>query len=81
MTTTLCASCTAGPSGERGHDSLSFYVEGPYPGHRIFKCVACNERWIRHYGSTAQPFAWTRYSHLVQTRTPRADPVRRRESA
>ena len=61
-TTTLCAACTAGPTGEAGHSALAFYVEGPYPGHHIFKCSQCDERWIRHYGSTAERFAWTRYS-------------------
>lgn len=81
MTTTLCASCAAGPSGEFGHGAFQFYVQGPYPGHHIFKCSQCNERWIRHYGSTAQPFAWTRYSDQFTTRTPRSDPVKPKESA
>ena len=81
MTTTLCASCTSGPSGEAGHAAFTYYVEGPYPGHHIFKCGRCNERWIRHYGSTAERFAWTRYSLQFTTRVPRSDPVRLRTSA
>ena len=68
---TLCASCIAGPTGEAGHGALALYVEGPYPGHHIFKCGQCNERWIRHYGSTEQRFAWTRYSQQFTVRTPR----------
>jgi len=81
MTTTLCKGCTEGPKGEGGHDALAFYVEGPYPGHHIFKCGQCDERWIRHYGSAEQRFAWSRYSEQFSTRTPRADPVRPKESA
>ena len=81
MTTTLCASCREGPVGEAGHGALEHYVGGPYPGHHIFKCNQCNERWIRHYGSTAQPYAWTRYSEQVTMRAPRPDPVSPKESA
>ena len=80
MTTTPCAGCATGPSGEAGHSALAFYVEGPYPGHHIFKCTRCDERWIRHYGSTAERFAWTRYSQQFTTRTPQADPVKPKES-
>ena len=76
MTTTLCTSCTDGPKGEAGHGALGFYVEGPWPGHHIFKCSGCGERWIRHYGSTDERFAWTRYSLTFNTREPRPDPVR-----
>lgn len=72
MTKTLCASCTDGPLGERGHDALTYQVEGPFPGRHIFRCTSCDERWIRHYGSTAEPFAWTRYSEVVAMRTPMA---------
>ena len=75
MTTSLCTSCSDGPSGEAGHAGLALYVGGPYPGHYIFKCGACGERWIRHYGSPAERFAWTRYSEQFTPRTPRADPV------
>jgi hypothetical protein len=77
MTTTLCVSCTTGPTGETGHAGLAFYVGGPYPGHSIFKCGRCDERWIRHYGSTVQKFAWTRYGDQFEVRTPR--PVEARE--
>lgn len=62
MTTTQCVSCSAGPSGEAGHGALAFYVGGPWPGHHIFKCGECDERWIRHYGSVHDRFAWTLYS-------------------
>jgi hypothetical protein len=61
MTTKPCAKCSEGPKGEAGHDALKFYVEGPFPAQHIFKCDECGERWIRHYGSTAERFAWTRY--------------------
>lgn len=77
MTTFPCESCGDGPTGEAGHPSLAHYVEGPYPGHHIFKCRECGERWIRHYGSPAERFAWTRYSQQFIMRTPRADPVSR----
>lgn len=75
MTTFLCTRCTEGPTGESGHAALAFYVEGPYPGRHIFKCAVCAERWIRHYGSPDERFAWTRYSQQFVTRTPRADPA------
>lgn len=77
MTKSLCVSCGEGPAGEAGHAALAFYVEGPYPGRQIFKCGQCGERWIRHYGSPADRFAWTRYSEIFRMRTPRADPVLR----
>jgi hypothetical protein len=80
MTTTRCASCIEGPKGEAGHPALAFYVGGPYPGHHIFKCSQCDERWIRHYGSTAEPFAWTRYSDQVSVREPRPDPAHSKAS-
>ena len=73
MTTTLCTACNQTPVGEAGHDALEHQVEGPYPGHRIFKCRSCNERWIRHYGSEFQKHAWTRYSQQFAIRKPLAD--------
>lgn len=76
MTPPLCQSCTEGPKGEAGHPMLVFYVGGPYPGHNIFRCALCDERWIRHYGSSAEPFAWTRY--VRETRIPTSWPGRRR---
>ena len=57
---TACTPCTDRPSGETGHAALSFYVSGPYPGHSIFNCATCGERWIRHLG-TIDRFGWTRY--------------------
>ena len=72
-TSTLCAQCEAGPSGEGGHGALAFYVHGPYPGHRIFQCARCDERWIRHCGPEGQPFAWTRYRQLFDMRKPMAE--------
>lgn len=75
MSTTLCVKCSAGPSGEAGHDALAHHLEGPYPGHHIFMCADCGERWIRHYGSTVEPFAWTRYNHQFPMRTPRSAPA------
>jgi hypothetical protein len=76
MIKALCATCSAGPKGEAGHGALAFYVAGPYPGQQIFKCSACDGRWIRHYGSDVEPFAWTRYSddfrtHGAQARGPK----------
>ena len=71
MTTTICASCSAGPIGEAGHGAMRFYVGGPFPGHHIFKCNACSERWIRHYGDIGAKFAWTRYSDRFAVRMPR----------
>jgi len=68
MTTTLCTACIQAPTGEAGHRSLEFQVEGPYPGHRIFKCKLCSERWIRHYGSISEKHAWTRYSEQFPIR-------------
>jgi transposase-like protein len=62
MTTIPCTPCTQSPSGEGGHPALSQQVEGPFPGHHIYLCSHCGERWIRHYGSPAERFAWTRYS-------------------
>ena len=59
--TQLCEQCLQGASGETGHSGLSFYVSGPYPGHNIYKCGACNERWIRHLGTTER-YGWTRYA-------------------
>lgn len=77
----LCASCNAGPSGEAGHNALAYYVEGPYPGHHIFQCTQCNDRWIRHYGSTTERFAWTRYASQFPTRRPQPDAVLPRRAA
>ena len=74
MAKTLCTACSEGPSGERGHIALEYHVEGPFPGHHIFRCTACDERWIRHYGSISERYAWTRYSQLFAMRIPRADP-------
>jgi hypothetical protein len=74
MTTPSCNSCTQGPKGEGGHDALTFQVEGPVPGHHIFRCTVCDERWIRHYGSPTERFMWTRYSDVLERRLPRADP-------
>ena len=77
MTIANCTSCTDAPRGEAGHTALTHYVEGPYPGHHIFKCRDCGERWIRHYGSPDERFAWTRFSEVVSVRTPRTDPLPR----
>lgn len=60
-TVELCPRCVEGARGTEGHSSLAYYVTGPYPGHNIFKCRDCGERWIRHYGGT-NIFAWTRYA-------------------
>ena len=72
IATKTCTHCNAGPSGEEGHRALSFYVEGPYPGQRIFRCIACDERWIRHCGPEGGT-AWTRYSDRFPVRKPHAD--------
>ncbi len=58
---TLCEQCTRGPQGEAGHEALVFYVGGPYPGHHIFNCTKCGERWIRHHGVEVR-YGWTRYA-------------------
>lgn len=72
----LCPRCLAGASGVDGHERLTFYVSGPYPGHSIFKCQDCGDRWIRHYGGNT-PYAWTRYAKQFAgaMRKPRATPV------
>ena len=72
MTTFPCVACRDIPTGEGGHPGLSLYVGGPYPGQNIFKCGACSERWIRHYGSPDERFAWTRYSEKFSVRAPQA---------
>jgi len=77
----MCPSCNAGPSGESGHAALAYSVEGPYPGHHIFVCKACTERWIRHYGSPAERFAWTRYLTQFTMRKPMEDSVLPRQNA
>ena len=54
-------------------------MDGPFPGHRIFRCVACDERWIRH-GGPEGGIAWTRYGDRFPVRKPLAGamaPVRR----
>ena len=71
-TRTLCTQCEAGPAGEGGHGTLAVYVQGPYPGHSIFQCKSCDERWIRHCGPEGEP-AWTRYGQLFNMRKPMAD--------
>ena len=68
-----CLPCSQSPKGEAGHSNLRFYVGGPYPGHHIFKCDLCGERWIRHYGgSLDEPHAWTRFADQfpLSRRTP-----------
>ena len=69
----LCPRCIAGASGVNGHESLAFYVTGPYPGHNIYKCNDCGDRWIRHYGDST-PYGWTRYAtqFAATVRKPRA---------
>ena len=57
----MCEKCSQGAQGEDGHSGLAFYVEGPYPGHRIFRCGDCDERWIRHF-SGEEGRGWTRYA-------------------
>lgn len=65
----MCDRCAAGPEGEPGHPALAFYVMGPYPGHHIFNCTTCNERWIRHCG-LVERYAWTRYAAQFPMRKP-----------
>ena len=74
MNTTLCQRCTQGPTGEAGHETLEFYVGGPYPGHNIFNCTQCGERWIRHAGAGDERYGWTRYAEQFEMRKPR-DPA------
>lgn len=61
----LCTQCLQGATGEGGHAGLVFYVAGPYPGHNIFKCSQCGDRWIRHYGGDTERFGWTRYAEQL----------------
>ena len=70
-----CERCNAVPTGEAGHEALAFYVSGPYPGHHIFNCANCGERWIRHCGSVER-FAWTRYATQFAIRRPRVEAPR-----
>jgi hypothetical protein len=72
MTTSLCPACEGPPKGKEGHDGLEHQVEGPYPGHHIFKCAVCSERWIRHYGSVEDKFAWSRYNLQFTMRVPQS---------
>ena len=72
MTITACASCIERPKGETGHPGLTYQISGPWPGHNIFRCTDCGERWIRHYGSSEEKHAWSRYSDQFPTRTPLA---------
>jgi hypothetical protein len=62
-----CARCQERPRGEPGHPDLRFHLSGPYPGHNIFVCEACGDRWIRHYGSVEERHAWTRYAEQFPT--------------
>lgn len=78
-TTPACTHCTAELSGEEGHRALAFYVDGPYPGQRIFRCVACDERWIRHCGPEGG-IAWTRYSERFPVRKLLASALPRRRA-
>lgn len=71
-----CKRCAAGAAGDKGHEALAFYVMGPYPGHHIFNCVDCGERWIRHAGDTER-HGWTRYAERFPIRRPRPSPVHR----
>jgi hypothetical protein len=71
MTTTMCERCAGAIAGENGHDALEFYVGGPWPGHHIFRCTVCDERWIRHSG-VSERYSWTRYSVQFPKRAPRA---------
>lgn len=73
----MCERCKGGATGDTGHDALVFYVEGPYPGHQIYKCSECGERWIRHYGGMER-FGWTRYALQFAggIRTPITTPKR-----
>ena len=64
---TLCEHCSTGPLGEQGHLGLGFYVSGPFPGQHIYRCQACDERWIRSRGEVER-FAWTRFA-------PRREPI------
>ena len=66
-----CSRCLEGPTGELGHAALTFYVVAPYPGHHVFQCTTCDERWIRSRGLT-EAFSWSRYSEQFQMRKPRA---------
>lgn len=70
---TPCKPCDEAPKGESGHGQLEYQLEGPYPGHGIFRCRACGERWIRHYGSVHEKHAWTRYSQKFVIRKPLPD--------
>lgn len=61
---TLCSDCQGGATGAEGHVLLVHHVGGPFPGQNIYKCAACDDRWIRHYGGSEGTFGWTRYADL-----------------
>lgn len=62
-----CDRCLDRPHGEAGHADLRYHLSGPYPGHHIFVCAACGDRWIRHYGNVSERNAWTRYAEQFPT--------------
>ena len=76
MTTTLCTACTHAPKGRSGHARLELQVEGPYPGHHIFKCTSCGARWIRHYGAGEDNRGWTQFAQQFGMRKPMPDDQR-----
>ena len=81
VASTLCELCAAGPRGEAGHPHLRLYVGGPYPGHHIFRCGSCNDRWIRHYGDDETRYAWTRHAEKFPASARKAMPTQERGKA
>ena len=70
-----CERCSEGPREETGHARLVLHLSGPYPGHHIFKCADCGERWIRHYGDETVRHAWTRHVQAFPPVGRRGQPV------
>lgn len=73
----LCAHCQSGAEGRDGHVELVIHVSGPFPGQSIYRCFACDDRWIRHYGGAPGAFAWTRYAELFPSAVRRPIPPRK----
>ena len=56
-----CAACEAEPEGDAGHAALAREMEDTLLGHTIYRCRACEERWIRRAGFSGG-YVWSRYS-------------------
>ena len=57
----LCLDCEGEPQGEGGHAALRGEMEDTLLRHTIYRCRACDERWIRRAGFSGG-LVWSRYS-------------------